>query len=1022
MGRAASRAGGARWDGGRRPSCIVLLAFALLVATAGCALRPPREAGPFREPDLVELIHLDPTLKLDIRYATSNNFLGRPVYSEARAFLQRPAAEALARANQALGGQGYGLVIFDGYRPWSVTRIFWDATPADKKQFVADPHEGSKHNRGCAVDLSLIELATGRQVAMPGEYDEMSERSYAGYQGGGPEARRLRDLLRSAMEAEGFAVYEFEWWHFDYQDWKAYPVLDVPFAEIKNADPAPAASLPLPTGAHLDPAAPSFRIGNMPLAIIPAPAPAGRFVLLLSGWREQGVQVVDTVDRRVLQTLPQPGAFLGLAFSPDGNTLYASGGDDDSVWRYDWKDGAATYRDRLLLEEKEPGKAGRRYPAGLALSRDGTRLYVAENLGGSLAVVDTARRQVVQTLPVGRFPYGVAVAPDGTVWVSAWGEDTIVSFVPDGESGLEESGRVEVGRHPSALLLNADSTRLFVASASTDRIEVVDTGARRAIAFLHDPTAADTIEGSTPNALALSADGRRLFVAEADNNAVAVFDLSAATAGRADAAGDDRLAGRIPCEWYPTALAAAGGSLVVVNGKGGGTGPNPDGPRPGTPLQRDSRSYTLGQLDGSLTVLPEEWPAGPLARMARRVAQANGWDRVRRAGRYPPFKHVLYILKENRTYDQVLSDMPEGDGDPSLLFFPREVTPNHHALAERFGLFDRFFVNAEVSSQGHVWSTAGYVTDYGEKTTPSAYSDRREEEEVGDADQPAAGYLWHLARERGVSYRNYGEAMEKVTAADGTPRWQTRLPGLMEISHPAYPGWDLTVSDQVRADLWIADLEEYVARGSMPGLQFLWLPNDHTAGARPGLPTPRAFMADNDLALGRIIEALSGSPFWKDTVVFVLEDDAQSGPDHVDSHRSILMVISAYNRPGVVHRFVNTTDVLATIEEILGLRSLSQFDHFGRTLSDVFADTPDPTPYRTLKPSVPWTELNPPAPAGNAGTARGGASDADRTINLSAVDAVDDDLFNRVLWSAIKSGVPYPEPGRVPLLDRQRSR
>jgi len=236
----------AAWKGGRTPlPGGILLAGAMLLAAAACAPGPPREGGPFRAPDLVDLTSLDPTLKLDIRYATSNNFLGRPVYSEARAFLERPAAEALARANQALRPQGYGLVIFDGYRPWSVTKIFWDATPADKKQFVADPREGSKHNRGCAVDLSLFDLATGQPVAMPGEYDEMSERSYPGYQGGSPESRRLRDLLRAAMEAEGFTVYEYEWWHFDYKDWKEYPILNVPFAEIAPAV-SPGAGPPAP--------------------------------------------------------------------------------------------------------------------------------------------------------------------------------------------------------------------------------------------------------------------------------------------------------------------------------------------------------------------------------------------------------------------------------------------------------------------------------------------------------------------------------------------------------------------------------------------------------------------------------------------------------------------------------------------------------------------------------------------------------------------------------------------------------
>ena len=244
-GRAAWQGTGVLPGGGVRPAGGILLAGAMVLAAAACVHGPPRETGPFRAPDLVELTSLDPTLKLDIRYATSNNFLGRPVYSEARAFLERPAAEALVRVNQALRPQGYGLVIFDGYRPWSVTKLFWDATPADKRRFVADPGEGSKHNRGCAVDLSLFDLATGQPVAMPGEYDEMSERSYPGYQGGSVESRRLRDLLRSAMEAEGFTVYEYEWWHFDYKDWKEYPILNVSFTEI--ARPAsPGAEPPTP--------------------------------------------------------------------------------------------------------------------------------------------------------------------------------------------------------------------------------------------------------------------------------------------------------------------------------------------------------------------------------------------------------------------------------------------------------------------------------------------------------------------------------------------------------------------------------------------------------------------------------------------------------------------------------------------------------------------------------------------------------------------------------------------------------
>lgn len=779
-----------------------------------------------------------------------------------------------------------------------------------------------------------------------------------------------------------------------------------------------AESLPLPTGLRLDPAGPGFDVGNMPLAVAVAPGDPGRLVLLLSGYREQGLQVADAAAGRVLQTLPQPGAFLGLAFSPDGKTLYASGGNDDAVFRYDWQGGAATLRDRIELEAKaRPAAAGRRFPAGLAVSPDGARLYVAENLSDTLAVLDAASGRVLQRLPAGPLPYGVAVAPDGTVWVSAWGGDAVTSFSSDGSGGLKASGAIEVGRHPSALLLGAGGRRLFVASATTNRVAVVDTAARRVVATLQDPPPSGPDEGSTPNALALSADGTRLFVAEGDANAVAVFDLSAGTSGvsgQSGAHGQDRLAGRVPSRWYPAGLALAGETLYVVDGKGRGTRPNPGGSQPGRPL--DPLQYTLGQLNGTVTTLKTGWSAAELADLTRRVERANGWDRPRGDRRYPPFKHVIYIIKENRTYDQVFGDQPGGDGDPSLLFFPRDVAPNHRALAERFGLFDRFFVNAEVSSQGHIWSTAAYVTDYGEKTVPTAYAGKREdpaEREHHEAEEPAGGFLWHLAREKGISFRNFGEATEPEKEADGSVRYTTVRSGLQAVTDPDYPGYDLTISDQRRADVWLQRLRTWEESGDMPTLQLLWLPNDHTSGARPGAPTPHAYMSDNDRALGRVIEALSKSRFWKDTVVFCLEDDSQAGPDHVDSHRSVLLVISPYNRPGTVHRFVNTTDVLATIEAILGLRSLSQFDHFGRPLAGLFAAEPDLRPYQALQPSVPWTEVNPPAGPGAMASAE---------LELDEVDSGQDELFNLALWQAVKGDAPFPGVTRATLLDLERGK
>src|SRR6185369_3503035 len=291
----------------------------------------------------------------------------------------------------------------------------------------------------------------------------------------------------------------------------------------------------------------------------------------------------------------------------------------------------------------------------------------------------------------------------------------------------------------------------------------------------------------------------------------------------------------------------------------------------------DSRDYTLGQLSGTLTSLPANIKTTELVQLTARVARSNNWSRRPGLPAYPPFKHVIYIIKENRTYDQVLGDLPAGDGDSSLVFFPRPVSPNHHALADRFGLFDRFFCNAEVSSQGHVWSTGAYVTDYGEKTIPTLYAYRRNGNDRGDVDEPASGYIWNAAIRKGLKLRNYGEFGEPVPNKDehAPVRYHAVKTALDPYTSPLYPSFDMTIPDQVRVDVWLKEFQQYVRGGNLPDLEIMHLPSDHTSGGRPGRRTPKAHMADNDLALGRLVEAVSKSPYWKDTVLFVLEDDAQ---------------------------------------------------------------------------------------------------------------------------------------------------
>ncbi|HLE57567.1 MAG TPA: SMP-30/gluconolactonase/LRE family protein [Rhodothermia bacterium] len=783
----------------------------------------------------------------------------------------------------------------------------------------------------------------------------------------------------------------------------------------------------LPTGVYLDPAGDSFDAGSMPLAM--ALSPDGRrIVLLLNGWREQGVQVLDRRTGAIVQTIPQASAFLGLVFSPDGNSLYASGGNDDAVYRYRWTNSRAEMADTIALAVKARDKDGTRYPAGIGISPDGRTMYVAENLADSVAVVDLGTGRVKQRFATERYPYGVAVATDGLVYVSAWGGSTVSVFRSTAAGMLEELGRVTVGRHPSAMTLSRDGTRLFIASGSTDRIAVMDTRSRRVIVTLEDPPPAGPHEGSTPNALALSEDGKRLFVAEADNNAVAVFDLSAATSGvnNVPASSADKLAGRIPMGWYPSALVVANDSLFVVNAKGKGTAPNPKGPQPDRPQRVNPSGYTLGQISGTLMMIRAvNATASELSGFSMRVTRANGWNATRPARRYPPIEHVIYVIKENRTYDQILGDLPAGDGDTSLLFFPRPVTPNHHALAERFGVFDRFFVNAEVSADGHNWSTASYATDYVQKTVPSQYSTRgrsydyegtnRGDVTDDDVAEPGTGYLWNLAQRAGITFRNYGEfAIPEDTMPRPTPamRYLGTKPYLREHTSENFPGYNLNIRDQLRADVWIAELGEFEKAGRMPALEIVRLPNDHTAGLRAGSPTPAAYMADNDLALGRMVEALSKTSFWKTTVMFVLEDDAQNGSDHVDSHRSPLLVISPYSQGGVSHSFANTTDVIATIEDILGLGRLSQFDHYSRPLNYVWRYAPDTRPYVALKPAVSLDAKNPRVGIG---------ARESRRLALAKEDQADEELFNRILWRAIKGeNRPWPGIKRMSALEYRR--
>jgi DNA-binding beta-propeller fold protein YncE len=788
------------------------------------------------------------------------------------------------------------------------------------------------------------------------------------------------------------------------------------------AVPPQAGSTPqlLPTGVSIMSAGQTLPAGNMPLNMVVSPD--GRYaVLSLNGWREQGIQIIDLQSFRVQQTIPLEAAFYGLCFSKSGDTLYVAGGFSDSIEVFSFHDGNAKLTSSISLPHKQgptknkkeggekesqesTSKGGASFPAGLALSPDGKSLYVAENVADDLAVLDVTSGKLLQRLPTEHYPYAVLTAADGSVYVSAWGGSSVSVFRPATRGELFEVARLEVGRHPSAMVLDGSGKRLYVACASTDSIVVINTNPLGVVTTFDDHPPRIT-EGSTPSALALSNDGTTLFVAEADNNAVAVFQLSDAK---------PHLLGRVPVEWYPTAVAVTADKLYVVNGKGHGAGPNPNGPRPGeTEKERNRNSYVLGQLNGSVTALALPIPAEQMAGFSESVAANNNWNKPEPQRSYPPFKHVVYIIKENRTYDQVFGDLPGGDGDSKLVFFPREITPNQHALAERFGIYDRFLTNSEVSFQGHMWATAAYVTDYTEKTTPEDYAHKRPEVDEGDVENPAVGFLWTAAARKGIWFRVYGE----FTAADKDKDEKTyhpTKPGMDAETMREFPTFDMDIPDQKRADLWLSELRHFEELGQMPALEIIWLPRDHTAGGKAKKCTPRACVADNDFALGRMIEGLSRSTFWKDTLVLVVEDDAQNGSDHLDSHRAPVLLISAYNHAGVNHTFFNQTDVVAAIEDVLGLGRLSKFDLYSRSLSPFFQATADPSPYKALPATISLTELNPE---------KGEPAKKSSHLDLSEPDKADDAELNAILWEIIKGKkVPYPPVAHLSTQEQLRAK
>jgi DNA-binding beta-propeller fold protein YncE len=761
----------------------------------------------------------------------------------------------------------------------------------------------------------------------------------------------------------------------------------------------------LPNGWRIAPAGKHVMVGNMPLNMIQSPD--SRYLIVTNnGLAKPSFSVVDVASWSVKNTTPLDHAWLGLAWHPDGTKLYSSGAAQNNVQEFAYADGVLTRARTFTL----PSVNGDGFAGGLTVSRDGRTLYVTRVFAQTVSAIDLATGQVLNTAVLPAEPYTCVVSADGaTLYVSLWG-GSAVEILETRTMTLVDV--VATGEHPNAMALSADGQRLFVASGSTSSVWVFDTFAREAIEQISMNLFPEAPPTSTPNSLALSPDGKTLLVSNADNNNVALVDVSNPARSL--------IRGFIPTGWYPTGaiFSRDAKQIFVLSGKGLVPAANP--------MNRDVEK----RLSGAVSALPtpDTTTLNEYSRKVQTLAPYSDAIRLtpanapigspipRAVGGSSPIKHVFYVIRENRTYDQILGDEPAGNGDPSLTLFKRDVTPNAHALVENFVLFDNFYVDADVSADGHAFSTAAYATDFIEKTWQTYAGNRggrymTEGDGIlrnpfGNLSAPLLGYLWDYARRANVSVRSYGEFVRHLSkSATGDVVATASVPGLRDVVAPSFAGFDLDITDQKRMNAWLYEFNLYVANGNLPQLSIVRVPNDHTAGTRPGAPTPRAMVADNDLAVGRLVEAVSNSVYWKDSAIFVVEDDAQAGPDHVDSHRSVLLLASPFARRGAVdHTFYSTSSVLRTIELILGLPPMSQYDAAAPPMYNAFQGVPNLAPYRVAMPIPPLDEKNQVASFGSASSLAMDFSDADRTPEA---------LLNDIVWRSIKgANFPVPPPRR----------
>ncbi len=766
----------------------------------------------------------------------------------------------------------------------------------------------------------------------------------------------------------------------------------------------------LPNGWSLTPAGKSLPLGDLPLNM--AISHNRQWLAVTNnGQSKQSIQLINLLTQQVVDTKEIDKAWMGLCFSADDRELYVSGGNDNRILRYTLGKQLLQFKDSIIIGPSWPEKIS---VTGIDIDDTRQLMYAVTKENNSLYVINFRTKKILRRVQLPAENYTCLLSEDKKeLYISSWGSGRLLVYQTLLNKVVAE---ISVGSNPNDICVTKNGRFLFVANANDNSVSIVDVKRRKVIETLEASLFPGAPTGSTTNSVALSYDQKTLYIANADNNCLSVFDVSRP--------GSSKSVGFIPVGWYPTCVRTAGKKIYVSNGKGYTSLPNPGGPQPvskkislsyqqGDTSHPTEVQYIGGLFKGTLSII--ETPASdqlkkytqsvyrnsPYSKSREHLTSGEAGNPIPRKRAEPsPIRYVFYIVKENRTYDQVLGDLPEGNGDTSLCLFGEKITPNQHALAKEFVLLDNFYVDGEVSADGHNWSFGAYATDYLEKTWVTSYGGRG-----GDYDAEGnraiannkKGFIWDHCKRAGISYRTYGEFADN---------YKPNIPSLAGHFCPYYTSWDESVRDTTRVNQWKRDFDSLLAINAVPQLSTLRLINDHTEGLRKGKPTPFAHVADNDHAVGMFIEHLSKSKIWKESVVFILEDDAQDGPDHVDAHRSTAYVAGGFvKRNFIDHTLYTTSSMLRTIELILGLEPMSQYDAAAEPMWRCFTSTPNLTPFTTRAFQVDINEKNKVENAWQR---------ISEQLDFTKEDRAPDRLFTEVIWKAVKGeGAMVPAPRRA---------